>query len=145
MKNMLDLDTFAKTLTDKGYDGYFHTEGCCAGRLKDSISEFLETWKNGADAPLSADYLHLSTYLEWNGEDRPKVDCRMRVRYEDGKFDLGDTEMNIRRTDRYGQLLKQSKLTSLTAGSVPTVREAVAQVSEKPKVETAPRKRGFRM
>jgi hypothetical protein len=145
MKHLLDLDAFTKTLTDKGYDGYFHTESCCAGRLKDSISAYLEAWDNGNDAPLVANYLHLSTYLEWNGEDKPKVQCNMWVRYEDGKFDLEETEMYIIKTDRYGQLLKQSKLTNLTAGSIPTIREAIAQVSEKPKEEITTRKRGFRM
>jgi hypothetical protein len=145
MKLLLDLDAFAKTLTDKGYDGYFHTESCWAGKLKESISGFLETWENGNDAPLVANYLHLSTYLEWNGEDKPKVECDMWVRYENGKFDLGDVEMHITRTDRYGQLLKQSNLTNLTTSSIPSIMQAIAQVTEKPNVEIAPRKRGFRM
>lgn len=145
MKLLLDLDAFAKTLADKGYDGYFHTESCCPGRLKNSLSGFLQTWENGNDTPSLANYLDLSTYLEWNGEDKPKIECNMRVRYENGKFDLQDSEMYIKRTDRYGQLLKQSKLTNLTASSIPTIREAIAQVSEKPKEEIAPRKRGFRM
>jgi len=145
MKLLLHLDALVKTLTDKGYDGSFHTEGCCPGKLKDSISGFLQTWENGNDAPRLANYLHLSTYLEWDGEDRPKVECNMRVRYENGKFDLGDTEMYIKRTDRYGQLMKESKQTNLTASSLPTIKEAIAQVSEKPNEEIAPRKRGFRM
>lgn len=145
MKLLLDLDAFAKTLTAKGYDGYFHTEGCCPGKLKDSIRGFLDAWTNGNEAPLAANYLRLSTYLEWNGEEKPKVDCTMRVRYEDGKFDFKDTEMSIKRTDRYGQLIKESKLTNLTASSFPTMGEAIAQVTEKPKEETAPRKKGFRM
>lgn len=145
MKHLLDLDAFVKTLTDKGYAGYFHTEGCCSGKLKDSINGFLQTWENGTDAPSLGNYLHLSTYLEWNGEDKPKVDCSVKVRYENGKFDLGDTEMYIKRTDRYGQLMKESKLTNLTASSVPAIKEAIAQVSEKPKEDIAPRKRGFRM
>ena len=145
MKLLLDLDAFAKILTDKGYNGYFHTEICCPGKLKESISGFLQKWENGTDAPRLANYLHLSTYLQWNGEDKPRVECNMRVRYENGKFDLEGTEMYLTRTDRYGQLLKQSKLTNLTASSVPTLTEAIAQVSEKPKEEIASRKRGFRM
>lgn len=145
MKQPLDLDTFVKTLTGKGYDGYFHTESCCAGRLKDSISEFLEAWDNGKEIPLLANYLHLSTYLEWNGVDKPNVQCNMWVKYENGKFDLQETEMHIRRADQYGQLLKQSKLTNLTASSFPTVKEAIAQVTEKPKEQISPRKRRFRM
>lgn len=145
MEQQCDLDTFAKTLTDKGYDGYFHTEGCCAGRLKDSISEFLEAWENGNEAPLVANYLHLSTYLEWHGEDKPNVQCNMWVKYENGKFDLRETEMYIKRSDQYGQLLKQSKLTNLTASSFPTVKEAIANVTEKPKAQACPRKTGFKM
>jgi len=145
MEQQFDLNTFAKILTDKGYNGYFHTESSCAGKLKDSISEFLEVWKNGKDAPLVANNLHLTTYLEWNGEDKPKVECNMWVKYENGKFDLQGTEMYVRRIDQYGQLLKQSKLTNLTASSFPTVKEAIAQVSEKPKEQIVPRKRGFRM
>lgn len=145
MKLLLDLDEFAKILADKGYDGFFHTESCCAGRLKDSINGFLQTWENGSDAPLVENYLHLSTYLEWNGEDKPKIECNIWARYENGKFDLEQTEMHIIRKDRYGQLLKQSKMADLTAHSLPSVIEAIAQVSEKHKEETAPRKRGFRM
>jgi hypothetical protein len=145
MKLLLDLVEFVKTLNDKGYDGYFHTESCCAGKLRESIGEFLELVKNGSAAPLIANFLHLSTYLEWNGEEKPRVDCNMWVRYENGKFDLEQTEMHIRRTDRYGQLLKQSKLTSLTADSLPTALEAIAQVSDKHIEKIAPQKRGFRM
>ena len=40
MKLLPDLDALVKTLTDKGYDGYFHTESCCPGKLKDSINVF---------------------------------------------------------------------------------------------------------
>ena len=143
MKQLLDLDAFTKTLTDKGYDGHFLTEAAYPDKLKDSISRFLEACSNGTDKPLYTNVLPLNTYLEWNGEDQPKVGCHMWVKYENGKFDV--QEMEIERTDRYGQLLKQSKLTNLTASSVPTIKEAIAQVSEKPKEEIAPRKRGFRM
>jgi hypothetical protein len=126
-----------------GYDGYFHTEASYPDKIKDSISQFLEACKNGTDKPLRPDSFSLRTYIEWNGDDKPKVDCYMRVRYEDGKFDV--QKMNIERTDQYGHLLKQSKLTDLSTGTVPTVREAIAQVSEKPKEQVAPRKRGLRM
>lgn len=145
MKQLLDLDTFAQTLTEKGYNGYFHTESCCAGKLKDSINEFLDAWNIGKEAPLLADHLHLSTYLEWNGDDKPKVECNMWVKYENGKFDLQQTEMYIKRTDQYGQLLKQSKLTVLTSSSFPSVKEAIAQVSEKPNEQLSNQNRRFRM
>lgn len=143
MKQSLDLDTFAKTLTDKGYDGYFQTEAAYADKIKDSISRFLEACKNGMDKPMLPNILMLKTYLQWNGDDKPKVECNMWVKYEDDLFDV--QKMNIERTDRYGQLLKQSKLTDLSTSSLPTRKEAIAQVSEKPKEQLAPRKRGLRM
>ncbi|MFB9080188.1 hypothetical protein ACFFLS_12165 [Flavobacterium procerum] len=145
MKLLLDLDAFLQTLKDKGYDGYFHTESCCAGELRESISGFLKLWKNGSDAPLSAGYLHLSTYLQWNGQEKPSVQCNMWVKYENGKFDLEQTQLHIKRTDRYGQLLKESKLKNLTADSIPTLKQALALVSEKPKEKVKAPKRGYRM
>lgn len=145
MEQSIDLDTFVKILTEKGYNGYFHTESSYAGKLKDSVSDFLVAWNNGNDAPLVANNLHLSTYLEWNGEDKPKIECNMWVRYENGKFNLQETEMHLKRTDRYGHLMKQSKLTNLITSSFPTVKEAIAKVTEKPKEQIAPKKRGFRM
>lgn len=143
MDKLLDLDTFAKTLTDKGYDGYFLTQADYPDKIKESINRFLEACKNGTDKPLSADSFSLRTYLEWNGEDKPRTECYMRVRYEDGKFDVH--KMNIERTDRYGHLMKKSELTNLTTGLVPTVKEALAKVLDTPKQQFSSRKSGFRM
>lgn len=145
MEHQFDLDRFSKILTEKGYDGYFHTEGCCAGKLKDSIGEFLEAWLNGKEAPLIANYLHLSTYLKWNGEDKPKIECDIYVRYVNGKFDLQKTELYIRSLDRFGQLQKQSKLSKLTASSFPTLKEAIAQVSDKPKQQLSSQSKRFKI
>ena len=141
MKQSFDLDTFAKTLTDKGYDGYFQTEAAYADKIKDSISRFLEACNNGTDKPMLPNILMLKTYLQWNGEDKPKVECNMWVKYEDGLFDV--QKMNIERTDQFGQLLKQSKLTDLSTNSVPTRKEAIAQVLDTPKQELSFKKRGF--
>lgn len=143
MKQALDLDTFTKKLTEKGYDGYFQTEAAYADKIKESISRFLEACKNGMDKPLYANSFSLRTYLEWNGEDKPYTQCNMRVRYEDNKFDV--QEMEIERKDQYGHLMKKSELKNLTTGLVPTRKEAIAQVAEKPKEQISPRKRGFRM
>ncbi|SFT05484.1 hypothetical protein [Sphingobacterium wenxiniae] len=143
MKQLLDLNTFAKTLTEKGYDGYFQTEGAYPDKIKDSISRFLEACKNGTDKPLQPGSFSLRTYIEWNGDDKPKVDCYMRVRYENNKFDV--QKMNIERTDQYGHLMKQSKLTDLSTGSVPTSKEAVALVSDTPKQKLSSQGRRFRM
>ncbi|KPE52560.1 hypothetical protein CMU34_10835 [Elizabethkingia anophelis] len=143
MEQSLDLDTFVKTLTNNGYNGYFQTDSAYAGKLKDSISDFLEACKNGTEKPLNADSFSLRTYLEWNGEEKPKTECYMRVQYDNGKFDV--QKMNIERTDRYGHSMKKSELTNLTTRSVPSVKEALAKVLDTPKEQIAPKKRVFRM
>lgn len=143
MKQMLDLDTFAKTLTEKGYDGYFHTEASYPDKIKDSLNRFLEACKNGVDKPMLPNMLMLKTYLQWNGDDKPRVECNMWVKYEDGLFDV--QKMNIERTDQYGHLLKQSKLTDLSTGTVPTRKEAIALVSDAPKQKLSSQGRRFRM
>ena len=143
MKQSLDLDAFAKILTDKGYDGYFHTEAGYADKIKDSISRFLEACKNGMDQPMLPNTLMLTTYLQWNGDDSPKIECNMWVRYEDGLFDL--QKMNIERTDRYGQLLKQSKLTDLSVITAPKAVDAIALVNEAPKQKAFQSSKRFRL
>lgn len=143
MKQSLDLDTFAKSLNEKGYDGYFHTEASYPDKIKDSISRFLEACKNGTDKPMLPNILMLKTYIQWNGDDKPKVECNMWVKYEDGLFDV--QKMNIERTDQYGHLIKQSKLTNLSTDSVPTSKEAIAQVSDTPKQKLPSQGRRFRM
>lgn len=143
MKQLLDLDTFTKILTDKGYDGYFLTEGTYPGKLKNSIGRFLEACRLGADKPLYSGSLSLRTYLDWKGADKPGVQCYMRVRYDGGQFDV--QKMIIERTDRYGQSIKKAELTGLTTESVPAAKEAIACVTEKPREQISTRKRGLRM
>ncbi|MNY18004.1 hypothetical protein D3C86_1513550 [compost metagenome] len=53
--------------------------------------------------------------------------------------------MEIRSQDRYGQLLKKSELKNLSISSIPTLKEAIAQVSAFPQEKLSSRKRGFRM
>src|SRR5690554_1867043 len=139
MKQLLDLDTFSKTLTDKGYDGYFLTQADYPDKIKDSINRFLEACKNGTDKLLYPDLLPIQTYLEWNGEDKPKVSYHIWVAHENGKFDV--RKMEIERTDRYGHSMKKSELTNLTTGAVPTAKEALAKVLDTPKQQFSSRKR----
>lgn len=143
MKKLLDLDTFAKILTEKGYDGYFLTQADYPGKLRDSIDRFLEACRNGRDKLFYPDLLPLQTYIEWNGEDKPRVSCHMWLAHENGSFDV--RKMDIERTDRYGQSIKKLELANLTTVSVPAAKEALAKVSDKPKEQIAPRKRRFKM
>lgn len=143
MKQLLNLNTFVKILTDKGYSGYFLTAAGYPDKLKDSITQFLDACEDSTDKPILPNILLLKTYLQWNGDDKPKIECNLWVSYENGTFDV--QKMDIERIDRYGQLLKKSELTNLSTRSVPTVKEAIVQVSETPKEQTVFRKRGFRM
>ena len=88
MEAISDLNTFAKILTAKGYDGYFHTQGAYAGKLKASISEYLA----GCPKGVAKQELLLTCFLQWAGEDLPRIECLMSVKYLNGKFFLGRME-----------------------------------------------------
>ena len=130
METLSDLNTLAKILTEKGYNGYFHTQGAYAGKLKDSISDYLESCQKGADTLPKQDLL-LTGYLQWSGEDKPSVECSMWVNYLNGKFSLN--RMEVARKDQFGQLLKKSELTNLSLIVVPNAIEVIALVNDEQK------------
>lgn len=142
MEALSDLNTFAKILIDKGYNGYFHTQGAYAGKLKESINEYLENCRKGVEGVPKQELL-LTGYLWWAGEDKPRVQCSMWVKYQNGKFDLN--KMEVTKKDRFGQLLKQSELNNLSAIAAPKVAEAIAMVSDAPKQNVAHRNRRFKL
>ena len=130
MEVLSDLNTFAKILTEKGYNGYFHTQGAYAGKLKESISDYLESYQKGTDSLPKQDLL-LTGYLQWSGEDKPSVECSMWVNYLNGKFSLN--RMEVARKDQFGQLLKKSELTNLSLIVVPNAIEVIALVNDEQK------------
>ncbi|CAG5015726.1 MULTISPECIES: hypothetical protein [Bacteroidota] len=130
METLSDLNTFAKILTEKGYNGYFHTQGAYAGKLKESISDYLESCQKGADTLPKQDLL-LTGYLQWSGEDKPSVECSMWVNYLNGKFSLN--RMEVARKDQFGQLLKKSELTNLSLIVLPNAVEVIALVNDEQK------------
>ena len=130
METLSDLNTFAKILIEKGYNGYFHTQGAYAGKLKESISDYLESCQKGADTLPKQDLL-LTGYLQWSGEDKPSVECSMWVNYLNGKFSLN--RMEVARKDQFGQLLKKSELTNLSLIVVPNAIEVIALVNDEQK------------
>ena len=142
MEALSDLSTFAKILTDKGYNGYFHTQGSYAGKLKDSISEYLESCQKGADTLPKQDLL-LTGYLQWSGDDKPRVECSMWVKYLNGKFSLN--KMEVARKDQFGQLLKKSELTNLSVISAPKAAEVVALVNKKQKQKAGKSPKRFKL
>ncbi|HRN72205.1 MAG TPA: hypothetical protein PLM81_03690 [Ginsengibacter sp.] len=141
MEALSDLNTFANILTDKGYSGYFHTQGAYAGRLKSSISEYLENCRRGTEGAPKRDLL-LTGYLQWAGEDKPRVECSMWVKYLNGKFDL--KKMQVVKKDCFGQLLKQAELLNLSTMNAPKATEAIALVSDAPMQKTVPRNKRLR-
>ena len=142
METLSDLKTFAKILTDKGYNGYFHTQGAYAGKLKDSISDYLESCQKGTDSLPKQDLL-LSGYLQWSGDDKPRVECTMWVKYLNGKFSLN--KMEVARKDQFGQLLKKSELTNLSVISAPKAAEVVALVNDEQKQKAAKSPKRFKL
>src|SRR5690606_39301043 len=101
MEAISDLNTFAKILTAKGYDGYFQTQGAYAGKLKDSISEYL------ADNPkgIAKQDLLLTGYLQWAGDDKPRFECCMWVKFLNVIFFL--YIMKVARYVKFGHCHKQ--------------------------------------
>ena len=142
MEALSDLNTFAKILTDKGYNGYFHTQGAYAGKLKDSISEYLESCQKGADTLPKQDLL-LTGYLQWSGDDKPRVECSMWIKYLNGKFSLN--KMEVARKDQFGQLLKKSELTNLSVISTPKAAEVIALVNDEQKQKAGKSPKRFKL
>ena len=142
METLSDLNTFAKILTDKGYNGYFHTQGAYAGKLKDSISDYLESCQKGTDSLPKQDLL-LTGYLQWSGNDKLRVECSMWVKYMNGKFSL--TRLEVAKKDGFGQLLKKSELTNLSVISVPKVAELVALVNDEQKQKSGKSPKRFKL
>lgn len=142
MEALSDLNTFAKILTEKGYNGYFHTQGAYAGKLKESIGEYLENCQKGADSLTKQDLL-LTGYLQWSGDDKPRVECSMWVKYLNGKFSL--SRMEVAKKDGFGQLLKKSELTNLSVISASKALEAVALVNDGAKQKAVKSPKRFKL
>lgn len=141
MEALSDLNTFAKILTAKGYSGYFHTQGAYAGKLKDSIGEYLANNRKVTGGAYNQELL-VTGYLQWLGEDKPRIECCMRIKCINGKLFLH--KMEVVRKDQYGQLLKQLELANLSVITAPKATAAIALVSEIPKQKTVPKSKGYR-
>ena len=142
MEALSDLNTFAKILNDKGYNGYFHTQGAYTGKLKESISDYLESCQKGTDSLPKQDLL-LTGYLQWSGDDKPRVECSMWVKYLNGKFSLN--KMEVARKDQFGQLLKKSELTNLSVISAHKAAEVVALVNDEQKQKVGKSPKRFKL
>lgn len=137
MEALSNLNTFAKILTEKGYTGDFHTQGAYPGKLKDSITNYLENCRSG-NVTHAKPLLLISGLLLWNGEGKAHVECNLWVKYLNGKFFLN--KMEIKRKNRFGKLLKQSDLVNLSVITAPHVNKAIAMVSDKKKKKVVAKK-----
>lgn len=127
MNAISDLNMLAEILTDKGYNGYFHTQGAYPGKLKDSIGEFLESCHKGTDT-LPKENLLLTGYLQWSGDEKPRIETTIWVKHQNGEFSL--SKMEIVKKDEFGQLLKKTELPDLSIASLPKAFEAIAIVND---------------
>ena len=141
MEHLHHLDAFAKIISDKGYNGYFTTQAAYPGKIKNSISEYLENCKKGVE-PLKKEFM-LIGYLQWSGENKPRVECSMWVQHEKGNFGL--LKMEIARKDQFGQVLKHAALTNLSVAALPKACEAIAMVNDAMTQNTARVNRRFKM
>ena len=141
MEHLHDLDAFAKIISDKGYNGYFTTQAAYPGKIKASISEYLENCKKGSE-PIKREFM-LMGYLQWSGEDKPRVECSLWVQHEKGNFDL--LKMEIAKKDQFGQVVKHAALTNLSVVALPKIAEAIAMVNDAMKQNAVPVSRRFKM
>ncbi len=127
MTAISDVNTFVKILYEKGYNGYFQTQGGHSGKLKESLESYFESFKKGLEAQKN-NLISLSCYLQWKGEDKPRIECTFEVKSLNGKLFL--SAMEVSRKDQFGQLLKQAKWDQLSIVNAPKAAEAIAMVSE---------------
>lgn len=142
METYSDLNTFAKALADKGYTGYFHTQGAYGGKLKESIGEYLENCQKATDI-LPKQHILVTGYLQWSAEDKPSVQCSMWVKYLNGKFSLN--KMEVAKKDHFGQLLKKAELTNISVISAPKAVDAAALVNNKNKQKAGQSRKRFKL
>lgn len=85
-KELMDrLEGMGKWLNKKGYTGYFLTNGAYPDRFVPSARAYLKAALLGKEKDPSRG-LVFSTYLDWQGPDRPRTMGRLRLEPgEDGK------------------------------------------------------------
>ena len=87
--------------------------------------------------------LLLTGYLQWSGDDNPRVECSMWVKYLNGKFSL--SRMEVAKKDGFGQLLKKSELANLSVMSAPKLTEAIALVNDEQKQNLGSSSKRFKL
>ena len=126
METVSNLNTFCQILSEKGYDGHFQTNGGFEGKLRDSITGYLESLPRGQEL-VEQKKLLVTGFPEWEGSDKPSVECLMSIKHLNGKFFF--SAMEIIRRDQDGQTIRRIEVKDLSVMIVPQVKEAIAMVS----------------
>jgi hypothetical protein len=114
-----------RLLKARGYDRYFLCNSAHPGRLKESLSDYLQTpEKDRTVAPL-----RLTTYSHWRDEDSPYVRCDFKMHY-DPSTGFRVSEMQVTRANQYG-ILKSIELRPGGNNDIPSCEEANALMGQK--------------
>lgn len=127
METLSNLNTFTQILSEKGYDGLFHTNGAFEGKIKDSIMTYLNSLPKGPGYS-KQQILLLTGLLQWNGTDKPMIECHMSIKHMNGKFFFN--KMEIIKKDGHGKLIKKMEMTALSVVIVPAVKDAIIMVNK---------------
>jgi hypothetical protein len=133
-----EIEFIVGTLIGKGYDGFVMSRGPSVGKLKEVVEDYLK----GHIENKVGDYegLWFSTYVLWNGEEKPHVACDMWMKMKDGLMVVD--KMIIDKKGDYGTLIKRIELKNLFLGEIPTTKEAIELVNEARDNKMAPAKKG---
>tara|TARA_R110002020_G_scaffold113688_1_gene261531 strand:+ start:18142 stop:18573 length:432 start_codon:yes stop_codon:yes gene_type:complete len=134
------VEKFSESIGNKGYDGPFLTAAGSPDKLRNSLGRYLHDSLLGTEKGLAQPFF-LTTFLEWNGEDRPSITADMKTSYREGKFEVSDLVLTC--TDPYGKVLKKNELKNLTLEGLPK-KKAVLELIKGPVKHKNARRRKMR-
>ncbi|MFC3356007.1 hypothetical protein [Sphingobacterium zeae] len=140
MKKYYEVEELTAILTDKGYNGYFMTQAGYPGRLNESMERFLANLDPRCDFNKN---LILETYLDWNGEDKPSIQCFISLKNDNGRFTFD--AMEIIQKDRFGKSISEKRLTDMVIDALPTRADAIKMVRKEMKNLSSTHKKGWRI
>lgn len=139
MKKYYEVEELTGILTDKGYKGYFMTQAGYTGRLNESMERLLANLDPRCDFNKN---LILETYLDWNGEDKPSIQCFISLKNDNGRFTFD--AMEIIQKDRFGKSIREKRLTDMVIDALPTRADAIKMVRKEMKNLSSTHKKGWR-
>jgi hypothetical protein len=136
MNSEKELDIIVGTLTGKGYDSFVMSRSS-TGKLSEVVAGYL---KEKAENKIgNYQGLWLSTYVSWNGQDKPHIVCDMWMDMRKGRMVVD--KMIIEKKGEFGMLIKRCELKNLLLDAVPTVQKAIELVNEAVENKMEPEKK----